>query len=277
MIYRVTFSDIRLSYYDRYGVVRDVLQSHLNEIMLLLLSEKDEDDDVDSDDDDVDYEVTSKRSVIQRLRPFSRSSWIVGQHSNYKMLTKSKSRTPTFASLQLKFDVSPESGDTREKPVVLVAGKYMDGKRSYARMLFKPSSANGTLKEVIFLLSAPVIFVSVDDAFKINVPDSWTTTDSKEICNKWLPRIHTDLTCSKVVTLISKQVPVSNSYRNVLNDFLNGDKRSFTKMPVLRESWKLWEHILRDFDEMEPKIYDKPEEMLDLVFPKKEDVGKTEL
>lgn len=274
LLEREHVKDARLNFYDRYGVVRDVIQSHLNELLLLLVSEIDQDE-VDSDDpDDLDYELSAKRSVLSRLRPFSRLSWINGQHNNYKVLTKSKSKTPTFASLKLKFDVAPQSGDTKERPVLIVAGKYMDSKRSYARLTFKLT--NNFVKEVVFLMSAPAIFVS-KDSLNVNVPETWTVAPSDDLCSKWLPRINTNLTCSNVVTLTTTETPITNVYRVVLHDFLNGNKKSFTNMDVLEESWKVWDHILRTFDEMDLTYYEKPEEVLDLIFVKKDGKIKQEL
>lgn len=89
----------RIPFYDQYGVVRDVLQNHLTEVMTLLtmslpmnLSSNEE-------------VLRNKLQVFRSLLPVGKNQAVVGQYQAYKTevqqeLNKTKdhiSITPTFA------------------------------------------------------------------------------------------------------------------------------------------------------------------------------------
>lgn len=89
----------RIQFYDQYGVIRDVLQNHLTEIMTLLMM-------------NIPANLSNSEEVLQnKLRVFSgleyldRSNVVIGQYQSYNAevrmeLNKTKdyfSLTPTFA------------------------------------------------------------------------------------------------------------------------------------------------------------------------------------
>lgn len=94
----------RIPFYDQYGVVRDVLQNHLTEVMTLLtmslpmnLSSNEE-------------VLRNKLQVFRSLLPVGKNQAVVGQYQEYKTevqqeLNKTKdhiSITPTFAGEYLR-------------------------------------------------------------------------------------------------------------------------------------------------------------------------------
>ncbi|KAJ0068699.1 hypothetical protein NL108_010750, partial [Boleophthalmus pectinirostris] len=89
----------RIAFYDQYGVIRDVLQNHLTEVMTLLtmrlplnLSNSQE-------------VLTNKLNIFTSLLPLSKNQAVIGQYQAYQRevqqeLNKTKehvSLTPTFA------------------------------------------------------------------------------------------------------------------------------------------------------------------------------------
>lgn len=95
----------RIQFYDQYGVIRDVLQNHLTEIMTLLMMN------VPANLSNSEEVLQNKLRVFSSLEYLDRSSVVVGQYQGYnaevqKELNKTKdhfSLTPTFAGEYIKF------------------------------------------------------------------------------------------------------------------------------------------------------------------------------
>lgn len=89
----------RVSYYDQYGVIRDMLQNHLTEIMTLLTMRLPE------SPDSGEEVLRNKLRIVRSLQPLGRSQAVVGQYQTYasevrQELNRTKdhlSLTPTFA------------------------------------------------------------------------------------------------------------------------------------------------------------------------------------
>uniref|UniRef100_A0A915J9H8 Glucose-6-phosphate 1-dehydrogenase n=1 Tax=Romanomermis culicivorax TaxID=13658 RepID=A0A915J9H8_ROMCU len=261
-------SDVRLKFYEQYGgVVRDSMMNHLSEIMLLLLKDQKQEN---WDDDD---EADSIRDILQRIRPVSRSSWIFGQHKNFRNLTRYQSKVPTFASLNLKVDVAPDSGQTVEKPILFAAGKYMDYSRSYARILFSnPQKKSEITAEVIFFLSRPLILVKTTN-FVVKTPQNFVTNNEACGDEKIVSKIFTKTKCTEFKILSTVSDGKMTDYDRLIGNFIKNrpEHNLFTNMVNVDESWKLlWSHVIKDTDAVEKSdliVYENAGEILSFVFP----------
>lgn len=89
----------RIPFYDQYGVIRDVLQNHLTEVMTLLTMK------LPANASSAEEVLRNKLHIFRSLLPLSSSQAVIGQYQAYKAevqqeLNKTKehvSRTPTFA------------------------------------------------------------------------------------------------------------------------------------------------------------------------------------
>lgn len=89
----------RIQFYDQYGVIRDMLQNHLTEIMTLLMMK------IPANLSNSEEVLQNKLKVFNGLEYIDRSSVVVGQYQGYNAevqmeLNKTKnhfSLTPTFA------------------------------------------------------------------------------------------------------------------------------------------------------------------------------------
>lgn len=95
----------RISFYDEYGVIRDVLQNHLTEVMTLLTMK------LPANVSNSGEVLQNKLEVLSSMLPLGKSQAVIGQYQNYKTevqqeLNKTKehvSMTSTFAGEHTTF------------------------------------------------------------------------------------------------------------------------------------------------------------------------------
>ncbi|EPR77970.1 glucose-6-phosphate dehydrogenase [Spraguea lophii 42_110] len=97
------------AFFDKYGIIMDIIQTHLLELLLLILSGS--------------YE-SSKRAEIAKDLDIIEESLIIGQYSSYTSEINQESTTETFASI----DFLSKNKDLENIIFTLVAGKGMDEK-----------------------------------------------------------------------------------------------------------------------------------------------------
>ena len=123
----------RGAYFDSYGIIRDVIQNHLLQILTLLLMSAPS----SSLPDDV---RSQKVAVLASLRPLSGTSVVLGQYVGYggaddlsfppRLPGTGPSKTPTYAAILCHADVHA----WRDVPIVLEAGKAMDERKCEVRI-----------------------------------------------------------------------------------------------------------------------------------------------
>lgn len=89
----------RIAFYDEYGVIRDVLQNHLTEVLTLLTMK------LPANVSDNEEVLQNRLQVLNSMLPLGKNQAVIGQYQAYKTevqqeLNKTKdhvSVTPTFA------------------------------------------------------------------------------------------------------------------------------------------------------------------------------------
>jgi glucose-6-phosphate 1-dehydrogenase len=121
--------DGRGGYFDQYGVIRDVMQNHLTQILALIGMEQ-------PLSLSATHILQEKIKVLSSVRPLSRSDLVVGQYSGYleeETISNKQSRTETFAVAVLHIN-NPRWANV---PFVLKAGKALNENRAEVRIRFK--------------------------------------------------------------------------------------------------------------------------------------------
>lgn len=260
----------RIAFYDQYGVIRDVLQNHLTEVMTLLtmrlplnLSNSQE-------------VLTNKLNIFTSLLPLSKSQAVIGQYQAYQRevqqeLNKTKdhvSLTPTFAAVLAHID----EAQYEDVPILMISGKQLDERVGYARVLFKDNvfclqkqnSVHCKPKQIIFYfghgnLKYPAILVS-KNLFKPAVVDSeWKeVTDHKEknITILGLP-----------VSDYYVQTPIvqKEAYTELISHIFAGRKNSFVSTENLLASWDFWTPLLTGITSIFPRVYPGGSENKDML------------
>ncbi|XP_049447843.1 GDH/6PGL endoplasmic bifunctional protein [Epinephelus fuscoguttatus] len=248
----------RMPFYDQYGVIRDVLQNHLTEVMTLLtmrlpvnLSSSEE-------------VLQNKLQIFSSLLPVGKNQAVIGQYQAYKTavqqeLNKTKdhvSLTPTFAAVLAHIDETQYEG----VPVLLISGKMLDERVGYARILFKNdifclqnhNSIHCKPKQIVFFfghgnLQYPAILVSKNLFKPVLIDDEWKeVTEHKDVNVLGLP-----------ISDYYVQTPreQKEAYSELISHIFAGRKNSFISAENLLASWGFWTPLLRSLASSFPRIY----------------------
>lgn len=259
----------RIAFYDQYGVIRDVLQNHLTEVMTLLTTR------LPLNLSNSQEMLTNKLNIFTSLLPLSKHQAVMGQYQAYQRevqqeLNKTKdhiSLTPTFAAVLAHID----EAQYEDVPILMISGKQLDERVGYARVLFKDNvfclqnqnSVHCKPKQIIFYfghgnLKYPAILVS-KNLFKPAVVDEW-----KEVTE------HKDKNVTVLGLPISDyyvQTPIvlKEAYTELICQIFAGRKNSFVSTENLLASWDFWTPLLTATATAFPRVYPGSSENKDML------------
>ncbi|KAI4343419.1 hypothetical protein L6164_010769 [Bauhinia variegata] len=233
----------RGGYFDHYGIIRDIMQNHLLQILALFAMETP----VSLDAEDIRNE---KVKVLRSMRPLQLDNVVIGQYKShtkggvtYPAYTDDKtvpkdSLTPTFAAAALFIDNARWDG----VPFLMKAGKALHTKRAEIRVQFRHVPGNlynrnfGT--DLDRATNELVIRVQPDEAIylKINnkVPGLGMRLDRSNLNLHYAARY-------------SKEIP--DAYERLLLDAIEGERRLFIRSDELDAAWSLFTPVLKDLEE----------------------------
>ncbi|KAK2861996.1 hypothetical protein Q5P01_001529 [Channa striata] len=248
----------RIPFYDQYGVIRDVLQNHLTEVMALLTMR-------------LPLKLSSNKEVLQNklkvfssILPLGKNQAVIGQYQSYKAEVQQEqnktkdhnSLTPTYAAVLMHIDEAQYEG----VPILLISGKMLDERVGYARILFKNDAfclANHKAihckpKQIIFhfghgTLQYPAILVSKNLFKPVLLNSEW-----KEVME------HTDV---NVVGLpmsdyyVHTPTEQHDTYTELISHIFAGRSNSFISTENLLASWEIWTPLLSSLATTFPRIY----------------------
>ncbi|KAM8916933.1 GDH/6PGL endoplasmic bifunctional protein isoform 1-T5 [Spinachia spinachia] len=248
----------RISFYDQYGVIRDVLQNHLTEVMTLLTMR-------------LPTNLSSSEEVLQRklrifssMLPLRKNQAVVGQYQAYQTTVQQEmnktndhvSLTPTYAAVLAHVDEAQYEG----VPILLISGKMLDERVGYARVLFKNDvfclqsgdSVHCKPKQIVFYfghggLQYPAILVSKNLFRPVLTDGEW-----KEVTE------HTDVNILGLhVSDYYVQTPTQQkeAYSELISHIFAGCKNNFVSAENLLASWGLWTPLLNSLAGTYPRIY----------------------
>ena len=228
----------RSSYYNHYGVIRDMLQSHLTELMTIITT-------------NVETNIIKegenklKNLVLQKItHPFVDSSFI-GQYNGYQTHVMEDSgslnitRTPTFASVVLYI----QDIDWHGLPFFLSSGKSLLKREGYVRIVFKDNAFKAftnekCIPEMTFTFNTDLgenNFITISPSIPDLKKDFEQSTNKEGSCS------------SQVLTPNSAVVPL-HSYSSVISGLINGDKHFFIPLNNIIQSWKIWTPLLKELE-----------------------------
>ncbi|KAF7711521.1 GDH/6PGL endoplasmic bifunctional protein [Silurus meridionalis] len=247
----------RIQFYDQYGVIRDMLQNHLTEMMTLLMMN------IPANLSNSDEVLQNKLKVFSAIEYLDRNNVVIGQYEGYNAevqmeLNKTKdyfSRTPTFAGVVI-FGRGPQYAGI---PIFMSSGKMLDERVGYARVIFKNdnfciqdnNSVHCKPKQIVFYLGHgslqySAILVS-KNLFKPDLVSDWKeVTGQKDVSVLGLP-----LSDFYIQT---PEVPTETYYELISNVFY-GRKDSFVSAENLMASWAFWTPLLKSLNNVFPRLY----------------------
>ncbi|KAG0626714.1 hypothetical protein M758_2G146100 [Ceratodon purpureus] len=241
----------RGGYFDNYGIIRDIMQNHLLQILALFAMEPP----VSLDAEDIRNE---KVKVLRSMRVLDIDNLVVGQYKghtrggvNYPAYIDDKtvpnnSLTPTFAAAALFIDNARWDG----VPFLMKAGKALHMKGAEIRVQFRHVPGNlykrsfGT--DLDLATNELVIRVQPDEAIylKINnkVPGLGMRLDRSNLNLHYADRYN-------------REIP--DAYERLLLDAIEGERRLFIRSDELDAAWALFTPLLKELEKrkISPELY----------------------
>ncbi|HET9589531.1 MAG TPA: glucose-6-phosphate dehydrogenase [Anaerolineales bacterium] len=220
----------RARFYDSVGVLRDMFQNHLLQLVSLVAMEP-----------PVSFESTALRNekvkVLSSIQPIKKENvarrTVLGQYEGYRQEkgVDPESRTPTYAALKLQIDNWRWQG----VPFYLRSGKCLKEKLSQITIEFKKPphllfpSTDGDLTANML-----VLFLQPDEGihwrFEAKVPDTVAKMRSVDM------EFHYEDSFGKTT--------LPDAYERLLLDVLNGDASLFTRADEVETAWALIDPII---------------------------------
>ncbi|KAH3673295.1 hypothetical protein WICMUC_003755 [Wickerhamomyces mucosus] len=220
----------RGGYFDSIGIIRDVIQNHLLQVLTLLTIEPPKSYDSESVRDE-------KVKLLKAIKPLDFNDLIVGQYTASEDGTKPSylddetvnpgSKAVTFAAIPLYIDNERWSG----VPIVLRAGKALDVGKVEIRIQYKPTSPEVPSNELVIRIQpSEAIYI------KLNTKQPGLSTSSTIV----------DLDLTYKNRFENFWIP--EAYESLIRDSLRGDHSNFVRDDELDESWALFTPLLNHLE-----------------------------
>jgi glucose-6-phosphate 1-dehydrogenase len=231
-------------FYDQVGVLRDMFQNHLLQLVSLVAMEPP----VSFDASALRNEKVKVLSAIQPMKEEDVSDkTVLGQYMGYRAEegVKPDSRTPTYGALKLQIDNWRWQG----VPFYLRSGKCLKEKLSQVTIEFKepPHLLFPNAKEHM-TPNMLVLYLQPDEGihlrFEAKVPDTVAKMRSVDM------EFHYADSFGKTA--------IPESYERLLLDALNGDASLFTRADEVETAWALIDPIIQAWESQkkEPEFYE---------------------
>lgn len=210
----------RVAFYEQTGALRDIIQSHLLQLLTLVTMER------PRSMSSADIHA-AKLDILQAIKPITpdkvAAQAVRGQYDGYlQEVHNHSSTTETFAALRLEID-SPR---WRHVPILLRTGKSMAEKATEITLVFK-DKPDAQHQNTLTLRIQPNEGISLELQVKKPGFDDEVERAQMDFCyDQTGEGVHPD------------------AYERVLVDALRGDKTLFATSEEVLASWRVVEHVL---------------------------------
>ncbi len=220
----------RAPYYDKAGILRDMFQNHLLQLLALTAMEPPASFTAGAIRDE-------KYRVFRRIRPIRLADTVRGQYDGFCTTAgvAPRSQTPTFAALKLTIDNPRWKG----VPFYLRSGKALAEKRSEIVVVFRQAPFRVFKLEGCRECSPNILSICLqpDEGIHLcldaKVPDS--SRDIRAVDMNFHYRT-------------SFEGTLPDAYERLLLDALNGDASLFTRSDSIEVSWRLIDPVIAGWE-----------------------------
>ncbi|KZV17307.1 glucose-6-phosphate 1-dehydrogenase, cytoplasmic isoform-like [Dorcoceras hygrometricum] len=222
IVFREDFgTEGRGGYFDQYGIIRDIIQNHLLQVLCLVAMEKP----VSMKPEHIRDE---KVKVLQSVVPIKDDEVVLGQYEGYKddPTVPDNSNTPTFASVILHIHNERWEG----VPFILKAGKALISRKAEIRVQFKDVPGDifkcqkqGRNEFVIRLQPSEAIYMKLTSELDLSYNQRY------------------------------QGVVIPEAYERLILDTIKGDQQHFVRRDELKAAWEIFTPLLHRIDDGEIK------------------------
>lgn len=229
----------RAGYYDTSGVLRDMFQNHVLQLLMLVAMEPPS-----------AFDATALRNekikVLQAIRPISPEDVILGQYEGYRASegVAEDSNTPTYAALKLNID----NWRWKHIPFYLRSGKALKNKISKIliefkqppHMMFDMDPSGGQIaRNILSLCIQPDEGIHLQFEAKIPGETAFKSSDMEFHYKD------------------AFEEPITDAYERLILDAIHGDASLFTRSDEIEASWRLFDPIIKmnERGDIEPMLY----------------------
>jgi len=237
----------RGGYFDQYGIIRDILQNHLLQVLTLMCMEAPS---VLEGPRAGKAIRDAKVAVLNAIVPIELEDCVLGQYEGYAddpTITNKQTNCPTYCLMKVKIRTPRWQG----VPIFLRAGKAMNEKKAEMRIQFKDAPAS----EYLFQgLDCPrnelVMRLQPNEAvyMKTNVKSPGFTAQP----------IQTELEVNYDARFFKGSAKCNpDAYTRLIFDVLRGKQSAFVRDDELRRAWELFTPVLHriENENIQPQIY----------------------
>ncbi|KAI3463078.1 hypothetical protein Pfo_019741 [Paulownia fortunei] len=234
IVFREDFgTDGRGGYFDQYGIIRDIIQNHLLQVLCLVAMEKP----ISLKPEHIRDE---KVKVLQSVVPIKDEEVVLGQYEGYKddPTVPNNSNTPTFATVILHIHNERWEG----VPFILKAGKALSSRKAEIRVQFKDVPGDifkcqkqGRNEFVIRLQPSEAIYMKLT----VKQPGLEMLTAQSELDLSYRQRY--------------QGVVIPEAYERLILDTIKGDQQHFVRRDELKAAWEIFTPLLHQIDNGEFK------------------------
>jgi glucose-6-phosphate 1-dehydrogenase len=222
----------RAGYYDKAGVLRDMFQNHLFQLLALVAMES-------PASFNADAIRNEKVKVFQSIRPIDPQNTVHAQYEGYRQAegVDPDSQTPTYAAIKLFID----NWRWQDVPFYLRSGKALKNKTSEIiiefqrppHMMFNLPDGNDFTPNILSLCIQPDEGIHL--RFEAKVPDSDQAMRSVDMDFHYLSSF--------------KGTLLPEAYERLLLEALDGDASLFTRSDGIEASWQVIDPIIQSWAE----------------------------
>ncbi len=227
----------RGGYFDGFGIIRDVMQNHLLQILSLLAMERPVKFDAGAIRD-------AKVQLLKAIQPLSIDGLVVGQYGASESgrqtayvaepMIPSGSRSPTYAAALLKINNPRWDG----VPFLIEAGKALDERINEVRIRFHevPGDVWGD-QQARVEANELVIRIQPDEAITLKIMN--------KVPGLGLELARTDLNLRYQSAF---NVLIPDAYECLLLDVIEGDRNLFIRADELAAAWDIFTPVLHELE-----------------------------
>jgi glucose-6-phosphate 1-dehydrogenase len=220
----------RGGYFNEYGIIRDVIQNHLAQMLALVAMEPP----ASLRSHDVG---AAKTAVLEAVGPADAADWTIGQYDGYldEAGIPRDSITPTFAAGTLRIDNARWKG----VPFFIDAGKGLDERATEIHIRFRRTRCCKAVEDAAGPLppNELVIRVQPDELIRLGIVNKVPGLEMK-LAQTWLNLAYK----SAFATLIP------DAYECLLLDIMQGDRSLFITREELAAAWDIFTPFLHDLE-----------------------------